>query len=268
MRFTAALLAFTFASASAAEPAGLKLMLITGGCCHDYKTQKDILKQGLEERINVRVDQIHVDDGSTRPPLPIHGNPDYAAGYDLVIHDQCAADISDPAIVRGVLKPHLEGLPAVALHCAMHSYRSGDFQRKVETLGGDGSLWFEFLGLQSSGHGPQQPIDISFTDKRHPATRGLKDWTTIQEELYNNVRLFDSARPLATGTQGNANAVVIWTNLYGPKKTRVFCTTLGHNNETVKDARYLDLVAKGVLWATGKLSEDGRPLPGYGRRKK
>ena len=50
----------------------------------------------------------------------------------------------------------------------------------------------------------------------------------------------------------------------GPKKTRVFSTTIGHNNATVEDARYLDLVARGLLWATGKLNDDGTPAKGYG----
>jgi hypothetical protein len=254
-------------TAGAAEPKPLKVMLITGGCCHNYATQKEILKKGIEERANIVVDQIHVPDGSTRPDLPIFGNPDYAAGYDLVIHDECAADIKDEEVVRGVLKPHLDGLPGVNLHCAMHSYRIGDFRKKVETLGTAGSLWFEYLGLQSSGHGPQKPIDIVFTDRKHPVTRGLGDWTTINEELYNNVRLFDNAKPLATGKQGKSEAVVVWTNSYGDKKTRVFSTTIGHNNATVEDARYLDLVTKGVLWAAGKLDDQGQPLPGFGRRK-
>ncbi|MFU8893721.1 MAG: hypothetical protein ACNA8L_08845 [Luteolibacter sp.] len=44
---------------------------------------------------------------------------------------------------------------------------------------------------------------------------------------------------LARGKQGKQEAVVAWTNLYGPKKTRVFSTTIGHNNETVADARSL-----------------------------
>lgn len=255
-----------FASAQDAKP--LKVMLITGGCCHDYKTQTEILKKGLEERINVTVDQIHVDDGSTKPPLPIYGNPDYAAGYDLVIHDECAADIKDIKIVEGVLKPHVDGIPAVALHCAMHSYRVGNHNKKVEKPGTPDSLWFEFIGLQSSGHGPQQPIEISFTDKKHPVTQGAKDWTTINEELYNNLMVFDTAQELAKGKQGNSEAVVVWTNLYGKKKTRVFATTIGHNNATVEDARYLDLVAKGVLWAADKLDPAGKPKPGYGRPKK
>lgn len=250
-----------------AEEKPLKVMLITGGCCHDYATQKEILKKGIEARANIVVDQIHVPDGSTRPNLPIYGNPDYAAGYDLVIHDECAADIKDEAVVRGVLKPHVDGMPGVNLHCAMHSYRTGNHGKKVEVLGTVESLWFEYLGLQSSGHGPQKPIDITYTDRNHPVTKGLENWTTINEELYNNVRLFDNAKVLASGKQGGAEAVVVWTNSYGEKKTRVFNTTIGHNNATVEDARYLDLVTKGVLWAAGKLDDEGRPLPGFGRPK-
>lgn len=257
-----------FSLPSIAQEKPLKVMLITGGCCHNYATQKEILKKGIEARTHATVDQIHVPDGSTKPPLPIFGNPDYAHGYDVVIHDECAADIKDEETVRGVIKPHLDGMPGVNLHCAMHSYRTGDHKKKVETLGTAASLWFEYLGLQSSGHGPQKPINIVYTDRKHPITMGLPDWTTINEELYNNVRLFDTAKPLATGKQGNQEAVVVWINLYGEKKTRVFNTTIGHNNETVADERYLDLVTKGLLWATGKLDEKGRPLPGYGRPKK
>src|SRR5437762_3061951 len=97
---------------AAAAPAPLKVLLITGGCCHDYKAQKDILKKGLEERANVVVTQVHTDDKSTKPPLAILGNPDYAKDYDVVIHDECAADVNDPAIIAGVLKPHQDGIPA------------------------------------------------------------------------------------------------------------------------------------------------------------
>jgi type 1 glutamine amidotransferase len=251
----------------AAEPKPLKVMLITGGCCHDYKKQTEILKKGLEERINVTVDQIHVDDGSTKPALPIYGNPDYGAGYDLIIHDECAADIKDEATVKGVLKPHVEdGIPAVALHCAMHSYRTGDIHKPAKE-GSLDALWFEFLGIQSSRHGAQKPIEISF--ETHVVTKGMKDWTTINEELYNNVKVFDSVDELAKGKQeGEKDAVVAWTNVYGKNKVRIFGTTIGHNNATVEDSRYLDLVAKGALWAMDKLDGTGKPKAGYGRPKK
>lgn len=268
LRYLAVLVLSSVASAYAADAAPLKVLLITGGCCHDYKTQKDILKTGLESRVNCAVTQIHVDDKSTKPPLPIHGNPDYAKGYDLVIHDECAADIKDQAVIDGVLKPHVDGIPAVNLHCAMHSYRFGDFGKPV-TATADNAKWYLYLGLQSTGHGPQEPIAITFVDKDHPITKGVADWTTIKEELYNNIAIH-GGHALAKGKQmvkdKEVETVVAWTNEFGPNKTKIFSTSIGHNNDTVADPRYLDLVARGVLWTTGHINADGSAAAGYGKK--
>ena len=258
------------AFSSAAEKP-LRVLLITGGCCHDYPVQKDILKKGIEARANVLVELIHTDDKSTKPPLPIYGNADYAKGFDVVIHDECAADIKDPAIIAAVIKPHADGIPGVNLHCAMHCYRFGEFQKPVEA-GADNAHWYEYLGMQSTGHGPKEPIAITFTAKDSPIVKGFADWTTINEELYNNIQIL-TGKELAKGkqvqkskdgTSKEVETVVAWTNEYGPKKTRVFSTTIGHQNETVQDERYLDFVTRGVLWAAGKLKDDGTPATGYG----
>ena len=224
--------ALTLNVAHAQDTKPLRALLITGGCCHDY-----------------------------------------AKGYDVVIHDECAADINDPAVIKGVIAPHRAGIPGVNLHCAMHSYRIGNPGEKA-AAGSERAAWFDYLGLQSSSHGPQQPIAISFTDKNHPATQGLGDWTTINEELYNNIQILPTATPLAGGkqtvkrrdgtTQEN-DFVLAWVNDY--QGARVFSTTIGHNNATVEDARYLDLVTRGLLWACGKLDDKGNIKPGYGPKK-
>ena len=70
-----------YAAAKKPLPKPLRVLLITGGCCHDYTKQKDILKQGLERRINIVIDQVHSPDNSTKPPWAIYGNPSYANGY-------------------------------------------------------------------------------------------------------------------------------------------------------------------------------------------
>src|SRR6202040_3434250 len=94
-----------------------------------------------------------------------------------------------------------------------------------------------------------------------PITAEFSDWTTTKEELYNNAAgsLLDTAHALARGKQTvkdkTQDNVVVWTNLYNGK-TRVFATTLGHNNETVEDPRYLDLVTRGLLWSVGKLDAE------------
>jgi type 1 glutamine amidotransferase len=234
----------------------LRVLLITGGCCHDYNSQKDILKKGLEARAHVRVDQIHNDDRTTKARFDIYDKPDWAKGYDAVIHDECSPDMKDVAYVQNILKAH-QRVPAVNLHCAMHSYRTGTDD------------WYRFVGIQSTNHGPQAPIAIRFTEADHPVTKDLADWTTAQEELYNNVKVLDTARPLAWGKQvikrrsGEEQVeelVVAWINRYGD--TRVFSTTLGHNNQTVADDRYLDLVTRGLLWASGRLDGVRLRTPG------
>jgi type 1 glutamine amidotransferase len=133
------------------------------------------------------------------------------------------------------------------------------------------------LGLQSTRHDWKKPITIDFADAAHPIVKGMESWTTIDEELYNNVSVL-GAHTLAkgrqvqknkeTGAEAEVEAIVAWTNEFGPDKTRIFSTTIGHQTETVADARYLDLVARGVLWAAGKLGDDGKPVAGYGPVKK
>ena len=115
----------------------------------------------------------------------------------------------------------------------------------------------------TTGHGKQLPIDVTYLSPSNPITKGLENWTTINEELYNNIRVHDGITQIAKGKQGDAETVIAWTNEYGDKKTRVFSTTLGHNNDTVADARYLDFVTRGLLWACGKLDAEGKPTSGY-----
>jgi type 1 glutamine amidotransferase len=154
----------------------------------------------------------------------------------------------------------------------MHCYRIGSANEPAE-FGTPHGLWFEYLGLQSSGHGPQEPISISHLDKEDALSKNLPDWTTIKEELYNNVKVFDTAKPVTKGkqlvknkdgTEKEIEFVTAWTNLY-KGKTRVFSNTIGHNNDTVSDERYLNFVARGALWATDHLNKDGTPKEGYAK---
>ncbi len=269
----AASLLFVKAADEPVKP--LRVLLVTGGCCHDYDKQRLILAEGLGARANIEVEFAHNPDKTTKATFENYKNPDWAKGFDVVIHDECSADVTDKTYVGNILNAHKNGTPAVNLHCAMHSYRWGNFKEPV-VAGADNAGWYEMLGMQSTGHGPQEPIALNFVDAEHPITKGMVNWTTIKEELYNNVQVL-TAHPLVKGKQSfkdkktgeakEAETVVAWTNEYGEKKTRIFSTTLGHNNDTVADARDLDLVTRGVLWAAGKITPEGQPAAGYGPKK-
>jgi Uncharacterized protein conserved in bacteria len=254
-------ISFSF-NLTAAEPVKpLKALFVTGGCCHEYDKQKMVLTEGISARAKVEWTIIH--EGSTRGDfrVSIYTNANWAAGYDVVVHDECFADVKDAEFVQGILKAHRDGVPAVNLHCAMHSYRV-DFQKFKD--------WFAFTGLDTRGHGPQLPIEIVHVEQNHPVTKGLTNWTTIKEELYNNLQVWPTVTPLARGKQivpqrdgstREVEAMITWINNY--EGTRVFNTTLGHNTATCEDPRYLELVTRGLLWACDKLDENGSPKPGY-----
>ncbi|MCA9193641.1 MAG: ThuA domain-containing protein [Planctomycetales bacterium] len=241
----------------AADPKPLRVLLVLGGCCHDYAVQQELLVAGLSARAHVKVDVAYDPDKTTGHLNPVYEKANWADNYDVVIHDECSSQIKDLALIDRILEPHRKGLPAVLLHCGMHSYRSEGYP--------DITPWFEFTGLQSTGHGPQQPIEISYLPDTGAITEGLSGWKTINEELYNNSagKLLDSATPLARGKQlvnrrgeeSVAESVVIWTNNYRDT-ARVFATTLGHNNDTVADDRYLDLITRGLLWSCDKLNDE------------
>ena len=285
-----AVLGVAFAADKKADKAAkpLKILLIAGGCCHDYADQCKVLKAGIEAKINAKVTIDRSEDTSMEAKYKSYESEDWANKYDVVIHDECSAKVTDLDYVNRILDAHKGGTPAVNLHCAMHSYRWGEYQEPV-TVGGDNAGWYEMIGIQSSKHGQKAPIDITFTGD-HPITAGMEAWTAIDEELYNNVQVFEGAKSLANGKQMQmpkapkakkgkkgatapapapeakaveANESVVWTNEYGPKKTKIFNTTLGHYTETVADDRYLDLVTRGILWTVGKLEDDGSATAGY-----
>ena len=145
----------------------IRALLVVGGCCHDYAHQKDILTQGISRRANVEWTIAYDPDTTTRHLNPVYDNPDWAKGFDVVVHDECSSDVKDKAVIDTILKPHRDGLPGVVLHCGMHCYRSEGWNRKVATP------WFQFTGLNSTGHGPQQPIAVTYLDRDSPITKPL-----------------------------------------------------------------------------------------------
>ncbi len=243
--------AFSLSAADKAEGGvkPIKALLVTGGCCHDYDAQKDIIAKGLQLRGNIDVTVVRQGGGATNSKIPLYESKDWSQGFDVVIHDECFADVKDQAWVDNILKPHQDGLPAVVIHCAMHCYRDGRDE------------WFKFCGVTSRQHGAAYPHEVLNRDAEHPIMRGWgAGWANPAGELYWIEKVWPTAHPLASAKnreKGNEE-VCVWTNEYGEKKTRVFGTTLGHHNETVSDPKFLDLLTRGVLWACGKLEIDSK----------
>ena len=252
-------------SSIAAEPVKpLRALMITGGCCHDYTNQKRILSEGLSARLPVEwtiVHDVQLVDGKDLAASRDHvstayAKDDWAAGYDVVLHNECYGAIKDEALIQRIAKPHKEGgVPAVFLHCSMHSYRTAP----------NADLWREIVGTKSMYHEAGAILTVKPADAQHPVMRGFpaEFVTTEKDELYIVEKFWDTAHVLGQSYSEKLKVEnpVIWVNENG--KYRSFATTLGHPNSTMERPEYLDLVARGLLWACGKLDAEGKPLPGY-----
>lgn len=259
---TFAATAFLASPVQSAPAKPLRVLIVSGGGYHNYPEQRRLLEDGLEARLDVEVSHLFSESSGADKVLIVK-SANYGDGYDVIIHNECASEKGDAVALDNVLAPHRRGIPAVNLHCAMHSYRAGAWRQPIERGAAD-ARWFAFTGIQSTGHGPQSPIKLGAINADHPIARGLELWTTPDEELYNNLTDF-GVTPILAGIQPNAvderersqQFTVAWTHEYGPAQAKVFSLTLAHNETTMADKRYLNLVARGVAWATGHLNDDG-----------
>lgn len=224
----------------------VKVLLITGGCCHDYEYQTEKMMEAFKNQ-QVEVEWKVVNEGGkgTQAEIAFYDDPDWGKGYDVVIHNECFANTTSPEYIRRITKAHEDGLNAVVIHCAMHTYRAS----KVDD-------WREFLGVTSRRHDHQSRYPVKVVAHDHPIMQGFpKDWITPKDELYIIETVWPSATPLATSTSERDHSAnpCFWVNQYG--KSRVFGTTYGHSNETFADAVFQQALVRGTLWAAGRLDE-------------
>jgi type 1 glutamine amidotransferase len=222
----------------------LRVLLITGGCCHNYPYQTQALKDGLAKLSNATWTVVNEGGKGTQATIGLYDNPKWAKQYDVVIHNECFADTKSPDYIKKITKAHYKGVPAVVIHCAMHTYRSAEIDD-----------WRQFLGVTSVKHDHQSRYPVKKTEPTHPIMKDVPDnWITPnKEELYIIEKIWPNTKVLATSVSevDKKSYPVVWTNKYG--KAKVFGISYGHSDEVFADPVYINLVSKGILWAAGRL---------------
>jgi len=230
--------------ASAAEKQGpLRALLITGGCCHNYPLQSAQLSNAVAKLTPVQWTIVNEGGNGTRARISLYANAGWAQGYDVVVHNECFADTTDTNYIRSITGAHHAGVPAVVIHCAMHTYRATGIDD-----------WREFLGVTSRRHDHMSRYKVKKVEPIHAIVRGIPDgWTTPMDELYVIDKLWPNAKALATSVSERDGKTypVAWTHQYG--KGRVFGTTYGHSDETFRDPVFLEYLSRGILWAASRL---------------
>lgn len=194
--------------------------------------------------------------------------PDYGKDFDAIVYNFCFADATDLEAAANLMKQTREhGVPALLIHCSMHSWWPTYKTGKPGMLGPNYSgqakaeqklveqwrvahpdepfpVWGDFTGIASERHGPKKPIALTKI-KEHPATaRFPSEYTTGDTELYNNVYALDDVVPLIKGVQGEDNYVVMWTCPQGV--SQVMALSLGHDINEWSTPEFQNLIVDGV----------------------
>ena len=243
-------------SATAQQARPIRALYVTGGGFHDFTAQKQIVPPGIAARTNIVWTIDHTADTSTKMLIPRHQTTAWADSFDVVVYNLSFSYVVDPQWIERIAHAHRDkGVAAVILHGATHSYRRSTTD-----------AWRELMGAASMRHDTQREFPrLERLVADNPILKGLpKEWGPGSDELYNIDRTWPTTTPLvqAWSIEGEKHHPVVWTNTYG--KAKVFVTTMGHNNRTMSDPVYLDLVTRGLLWTVGKLAADGTPVAGYG----
>jgi hypothetical protein len=225
-----------------AAPPRVRVLLISSGAFHNYAYQSTALVRAMSKAVPVDwTIALHGSANGTNTRYPVYDRADWARGFDLVIHNECSADVADPDFIRGILDGHRAGrVPAMVIHCAMHSYRAA----KVDD-------WREFLGVTTRMHSPQFRIPVKWT--ADPIVAGLNpNWVTPSDELYVIEKIWPGVRPIATAVdyRDQREYPVAWVHEY--QGVRVFGTTLGHDIATWDDPDYQALLVRGLKWAVNR----------------
>src|SRR5690349_16877952 len=184
--FLLLLVCFISVFADAAEP--LRALMITGGCCHDYEAQKKILSEGISARANVTWTIIHEGANDSRDTkFSIYNKPDWTKGFDVVVHNECSGFVTNVDWVEHIAKGHFDGVPAVVIHCSIHSYRNSTTDE-----------WRKVLGVSSYRHQPQRTFEVETVKPEHPIMKTFPaKWRDEQDELYEIKKVWPNCIPLA-----------------------------------------------------------------------
>jgi uncharacterized protein len=224
----------------------IRALYITGGGFHDFAGQQEIIPPGIAARAPIEWTIDHTAGTSTDTLIARHENTDWADEFDVVVYNMSFSFVVDPAWIERIAHAHRDkGVAAVILHGATHSYR------RSTTL-----AWKELMGAASMRHDRQRELVLERILPEHPIVRDLPaGWDPGMDELYAIERTWPSMTPLlqAWSVETEEHHPVAWTNTFG--NARVFVTSMGHNNATMADPVYLDLVTRGLLWTLGRLPD-------------
>ncbi len=222
----------------------MRNLILSGGIAHDYAATSPILagilsEIGIASEIREEFDLVESGALSDFDLLTLNcvrwtcaRNPDFRDRWGFELSEKARA---------GILGYLAQGKGLLALHCATICFDDWPEYRNI--LG----AWWKW---DHSGHGPYRDHVMHIQDSTHPITKGLEDFT-VMDELYTNPVIVDRVDPLMTADWEEKTHPMLWVRAYG--NARICYCAPGHGVETFENSTLQKILQRSALWVTRKL---------------
>jgi hypothetical protein len=219
----------------AAEPAAIRVLVITGG--HDF--EREPFFKLFKDNPEIRYEAVE------HPNAHARFKPEAAAQYDVVVAYDMHQGISDDA-KRDFLALLKAGKGLVVMHHAIASYQA--WPEYANIIGARYYLEKTVVnGVEKDRSQWQHDVKIKVrvADPNHPVTQGLKDFE-IHDETYKGFDVFPGTHTLLTTEEPLSNPVIAWAKTYGP--ARVVYLQSGHDHLAYENPNFQQLLRQAIRW--------------------
>ncbi len=156
--------------------------------------------------------------------------------YDALVIYANHTKISDDQ-EKALLEYVESGHGFVPIHCASYCFLNS-------------IKYVSLVGGQFKSHDPIREFQTKIIDPKHPAMRGIEEFSTF-DEPYVHHRLADDLKLLMVREVRDGRKEP-WTWVRTQGKGRIFYTASGHDERTWRHAGFQKLIVQGIRWACAK----------------
>jgi len=207
-----------------------KILMMTGGGFHPFQLCSSIAKDFVEQTgiftVEVTEDRDRLIDLS-----------EYSA---VIIHTQGGVLTNEQE--NGLLGYVRNGGGIVGIHSAADSWTNS-------------TGYMEMIGAQFREHGPMTDITVTYSKEADAIIPRVDNSFVIHDEFYMlKPHAEEELTPFIHGTWQQEQEVLGYTREYG--KGKVLYTALGHDERAFNTPQFQELIIKGLVYVTNKMSNE------------